>query len=299
MKTLAITSIMVCIGWNSYSQQEYSYTQFANINTLHNPAGTAFEGHQKITGIFKKQWFGFNGSPFNGGLIYENELKGYNMGIGGILFNDNIGAMNTTSLAATYSYRLKLNEEQTLAFGFNAGADFVYTDFDRMVYWDQGDQVFTGNKKTNILPKIGIGAQFYGSNYFVGIGLPRLVAYNDPNFISIKNENVPSLAAHYYLLGGYNFDLKNDFKIKANAQVKYIPRVIPQGDILILGEYKNLVGLGLGYKSLGFASAVLQYTFDQTVVVGYAYDMSLNRIASYSSGTHELMVRYNLPQTRK
>ena len=63
-----------------------------------------------------------------------------------------------------------------------------------------------------------------------------------------------------------------------------------------MGVYNKMIGLGVGYKSLGFASVFLQYTYDDVVKIGYAFDFSLNEMAKYSNGTHEIMIQYMLPK---
>lgn len=286
---------MVCI--NTYSQQEYSFTHYFETNSFFNPASTGSEQSQNIVGLFRKQWAGYKGTPTTGGILYENVIKKYNMGIGGYVFSDKIGETSLTTTAVNYAYNLKLNESLKLAFGIDAGMDVISTNYNRLIYWDQNDQTITDASNTNIVPKVGLGTHLYNDKFYVGMSVPRLLNYNSPDFHTVNNSNIPMLVSHYYLTAGYKFDLSQDFKIRTNTLVKYTRNVWPQIDLNATCIYKEAFGLGLGYKSLGFASAYVQYTYDKTVVISYAFDYSLSPMANYSrGGTHEVMIKYQIKQ---
>lgn len=294
-----ILTIGLMIGASlSYAQQEYSFTHFADANTFFNPAATGTEGTQKITGIFRKQWVGFNGSPMNGGISYENELADYNMGFGGYIFSDKIGETVMTNVVANYRYSLKLNEKHYLAMGMDLGADFISTNYDRLVYWDETDPMFNGGKASTVVPRAGVGFHFYAEDYYVGISVPRVLTFNDDNMASINKDNLPSLVAHYYLTGGYQFPINDVISMRAATLVKYTPDVIPQGDLNILTMYKDMIGLNVGYKSLGFASVGMVYQYDNVVSIGYAFDFTTTAMRNYSQGSHEVMIKYNIPKRK-
>lgn len=299
MKNYIIIIVSLFLVQNVKSQQEYSFTHYFEANPFFNPGASGSEDGHTFMGVFRKQWLGVDGSPTTGGLIYDHRLDKYNMGIGGNVFADKIGEMNLTTVNVNYAYRLKLNNNLTLGMGVNAGADFVTTDYDRLVYWDQQDPNIEGGKVNSVLPKAGLGFNLQHDKFYVGISIPRLLNFNSPDFHSINAPNLPMLTSHYYLTAGYEFDLKNDFTLNANTLIKYTRNVIPQGDINLTGYYKKMVGLGFGYKSLGFFSSYVQYCYDNAVTIGYAFDLSLNPMNQYSrGGTHELMVKYTLkPRT--
>lgn len=294
MKTTAlIFAGMVCI--TAFGQQEYSFTHYFETNSFFNPASTGSEHTQNIVGLFRKQWLGYKKTPTTGGLLYENEIKKYNMGIGGYVFTDKIGETTLTTATINYAYNLKINDKYTLAFGIDAGLDVMSTDYDRLIYWDHTDQLLTDAQRTHVLPKAGLGTHFYSDNFYVGLSVPRLLNYNSPDFHTINNSSVPMIASHYYLSAGYKFDLNDDFKMKTNTLLKYTRNVWPQIDLNATCIYREAFGLGLGYKSLGFATAYLQYIYDKTVVISYGFDYSLNPVGEYArGGTHELMIKYQI-----
>jgi len=290
-KSCFILSAMLTTGI-AFSQQEYSYTFFGDNNSFFNPAATGVKDYATLTGQFRKQWFKFSGSPTSGGVTYEAPLKKYNMGLGGILYQDHVGVTDQTNAAAMYSYHIRLNEEHTLSFGINAGIDVVNTKYDRLVYWDMYDEVFGSDYINFVVPHFGIGAFYSFHEFYAGVSIPRMVSINANQFNSVNFTNAPSLVSHYYATTGYKFRLDNDFSLKTALLLKYTNNVKPQLDISLLGYYKNTIGLGVAYKSLGFASAFLQYNYKDAVVFAYGFDLSLNPLYQHSKGSHEIMLQY-------
>lgn len=297
MKNLIILSTIVLAGFQLKAQQEHSFTNYFEMNSYFNPAATGTDGDHNITGLFRKQWVGFAGTPMSGGVLYDKNLNDYNMGVGGFVFTDFIGALMTNSIVANYRYTLKLNDEHNLAFGLDAGVDIATTDYDRLVYWDN-DVMFDNQKATRVTPHIGTGVHYFTDQYYVGISIPRLVNFNNDNPIAINAESLPQIVSNYYLTAGYKFDINDDFKMQVNLLGKYTPRVLPQGDLNVMCTYNNMIGLGIGYKSLGFGTTFLQYTYDNVVTIGYAFDFTLSEMSNYSSGSHEILIKYRLPSKK-
>lgn len=293
-KLISITTIYL-LGFTASAQQEYSFTQYFNANSFYNPAAVGTKDGHVITGLFRRQWTGYENTPLTGGLVYDYRLSSYNMGVGGYVFSDRIGATIMTNVVANYSYTLQFENELRLAFGIDGGVDIYSTDYSRLVYWDN-DEMFDDQKRNQVVPRAGAGAHFYGENFYVGLSIPRLLNFNNGSPISISADNLPSIVSNYYLSGGYRFDVGDNYSIQTNVLGKYTGHVKPQGDINVMGMYKNMIGLGVGYKSLGFGSAFIQYIYDDVVRIGYAFDLSVNEMAKYSNGTHEIMIQYSLPQ---
>ena len=52
---------------------------------------------------------------------------------------------------------------------------------------------------------------------------------------------------------------------------------------------KQKVWLGVAYRTMDAASAMIGYLFKQNLLFGYSYDFTTSNLRNYSSGTHELM----------
>ena len=294
MKNL-LTTIAFALGVVlAYGQQEYSFTHYFETNSFFNPAATAFKGTQDLGFVFRSQWTGFEGAPFSSGLTYERPIANYNMGVGGYAFVDVIGATTMTTVGGNYAYQLKLDQTHKMAFGVTAGADVYSTDYNRLTYWDS-DVMFDDQTPTTVTPRLGAGVQFYTDAYYVGVSMPRIAHFNTTSPLSIAAASMPQIVSNLYVTGGYNFPVSEEVEMQINMLGKYTRNVIPQGDINVMATYKEMIGLGLGYKSLGFASTYLHYTYQNILKIGYAFDFTLTPMANYSSGSHELMLKYTIP----
>lgn len=298
MRKILYTMLVVVTGSTALSQQEYTYTFFGDNMAFFNPAAVGTNEYSSFTGSFRKQWVNFEGSPTSGGVTYEAPLKKYNMGLGGMIYQDHIGVTDQTNIAALYSYQLKLNAKNKLAFGVNAGIDLVNTKFNRLVYWDPNDEIFDEDYVNLFVPHLGIGAHYYTDKLYIGISVPRIISINSEQFNSISFDDAPSLVTHYYLTAGYRFDLKYDISIKPSLLLKYTDNAPPRGDISLTTYYKEMIGVGIAYKSLGFLSTFLKYNYKDAVVFGYGFDFSFNPIRKYSKGSHEFMIQYRFGTNR-
>lgn len=292
MKRILYILLIAVTGSTAIAQQEYTYTFFGDNLSFFNPAATGTKEYAALTGSFRKQWVSFDGSPTSGGVTYEHPLENLNMGLGGMVYQDHVGVTNQTNVAALYSYQVKLNKKHRLSFGVNAGIDLINTKFDRLTYWDEEDQVFSNDYLNVLVPHVGIGAQYYVEDLYVGISIPRMISMNNEQFNSINFEEAPSLVTHYYLTAGYKFELKNDFTLRTDFLLKYTSKVWPQGDVSVTSFYKDMIGLGLAYKSLGFASTFIKYNYKDAILFGYGFDFSTNPLREYSKGSHEIMIQY-------
>ena len=294
MKTIILIGVTMMMGVSSYAQQEYSFTQYFEANSFYNPAATGTDGTQNILLQFRKQWTGFEGSPITAGALYENDLNAYHMGLGGFVYVDQIGQTTVTNVVANYRYSVKFNEELSMSFGLDAGTDIYSTDYDRLTYWET-DQVFDNVRPTVAVPRAGTGVQLYSDNFYVGLSVPRLLTFNTSSSMSITASNLPSVVSNYYLSAGYEFPVGKDVEMTTNLLGKYTHRIKPQVDINAMATYREVIGLGIGYKSLAFVSFYMQYTYDKAVIIGYSFDLTTSKISNYSNGSHEILIKYQIP----
>jgi len=295
MRKITITLIAVLVSMATIAQQEYTYTFFGDNNNFYNPAAAGTKDYISVTGMFRKQWVGFDGSPTSGGVTFDMPFQRKNMGIGGMVYQDHIGVTNQTNIAGMYSYHLKINREHRLAFGINAGIDIVNTKFDRLAYWDAGDNTLADDYVNVIVPHFGVGVYYFFDKFYAGISIPRMISMNSDQFNSINFSDAPSLVTHYYFTSGYQFKLNNKYSLKPSILFKYTNNVKPQLDVSVAMYYDNKVGVGLAYKSLGFLSLFMKYNIKDVFVLGYGFDFSMNPLQQYSSGSHELMLQYRIP----
>lgn len=291
MTKLFTLLVLLAVSTVVLAQQEYTYTFFPENRNFVNPAAAGTAEYGSLTGMFRKQWAGVEGTPTSGGLTFDMPI-GKNMGVGGLVYQDNIGVTSQTNIGGMYSYHLKLARDHYLAFGVSAGMDLVNTRYDRLVYWDANDQVLAEDYVNVIVPHIGFGVQYFWKDFYVGLSVPRMISVNSDQFNSINFSDAPSLVTHYYLTGGYHFRFRNDLSFKPSVLMKYTNNAPLQADINLTLYFKEMLGFGVTYKSLGFLSTFLTYNIKDIIVIGYGFDFSMNALQGYSKGTHEAMLQW-------
>lgn len=291
MKKVIIVLSVFLLSMGVYAQQDYQFSQYMSNISYINPAYTGSNDHGTFSGLFRKQWVKFEGAPNSGVITYETPISKQNMGLGGILSFDKIGVSKQINLSANYAYHLDFGSSK-LAFGLNAGIIHYSADLSSLTIWDQQDESFANDYSSKIIPQFGFGAYFYSDKYFAGISIPRVTSVNSDEVINFNINNAPVLNRHYYLMGGYNFDLNENFILKSSALGKYVKGAPLGGEISALVEYKKLYTLGVSFRSNDAISPILQYKIKDFAKIGYSYDITISQMRGYSAGSHEILLSY-------
>lgn len=292
-KTFLIASI-IGIAFISNAQQEYQFTQYMSNLSYLNPAYAGSNETGSITGLFRNQWVKFDGAPKSGLITYETPFSKYNMGIGGTISYDKIGASKQLSLSINYAYHLQF-ESSKLAFGINAGFNHYSANFSELTVWDESDMVFSSDINGKLIPQFGFGTYYYGEKFFAGFSIPRIVDVNTANAVSMELKDSPAFNRHYYLMAGYNFKLSEQILLKTSILNKYVAGAPFQAEISALGEYQDTYSFGVSYRTGDCISPIVQYKIKDAMKIGYSYDITISKIRGYSAGTHEVLLSYTFP----
>src|SRR5690606_38491155 len=108
--------------------------------------------------------------------------------------------------------------EHKLAFGLKAGATFHKVDFNRIIPTlpDPSDGVF-GNNVSNVYLNLGTGLFYYTNKYYVALSVPNML---NAKHLDFDGREYGNETQHYFLTGGYVFDLSPNVKFKPFAMVK-------------------------------------------------------------------------------
>lgn len=292
MKKIIIIIFVVALNITAKAQQDQMISQYMFNGLFLNPAYAGSHKYFTSSLLHRSQWVDFPGAPKTYILAIDGLLptKGENMGVGLMVGHDKIGATEQTDIYANYAYQLKLSKGR-LAFGLKAGAsNYVFNN--NAIVWDEGDVNFA-TKRTAWLPKFGFGTYYFADNWYAGISVPTLMAYDANRNFGVDVNEASFLNRHYYLYGGYVFKLNEKFKLKPSTLVKYLPAAPVQADINLNLLYNDQFWIGASYRSNSAIVFMVEYQTNARFRVGYAYDLTTTRIRNYSTGTHEIMIGYD------
>jgi len=295
MKKLILSIIIAVTALSeSFAQQYTAFSGYMNNPYFFNPAAAGSYDGIRVGMAYKDFWTGFHNSPkitmFSGDAKINDE-----MGAGAKLLSYSTGPIGRLGFEGTYTYNLKLGSGK-LAFGLSALLYQIYLDKDALDMKNPDDQVlFRTTTTKQMVPDAAFGVYYYGEKYFAGLSAIQLFGRK----VDLMNENLQfRQQRHYFLSGGYSFDLGSEVKLMPSLMVRFNETMIYQSDVNIKTVIKDLVFVGVSYRanhndfqySPGDAVSGMLGIQTGQITVGYAYDYLLSNIANYSNGSHEIMV---------
>ena len=292
MKKIYTLLLFILLVGAVNAQQQPLYSQYMFNRFLLNPAITGNVDYIPLRLTARQQWVGIDNAPSTQAISGHTLLGNKSMGVGGYIFADKFGPETKIGLQATYSYIIDLNSiDSKLSFGLALKAFQYQMDYNQMTAIDEGDEVLINqNKETAFVPDADFGVYLQGEKYFAGISATQLIEL--PIEISENEVDKNSMIRHYYLLGGYKFQVGEKFEIEPSVLAKATEKTPFNLDINVRGIYMENYWLGASYRTSGEIIAMFGIKYN-SFIFGYAFDYSTSEIKNFQSGSHEIMLGYN------
>ncbi len=256
-----------------------------------NPAYAGNRGVMNIAAFYRKQWVGIKGAPETMTLAMDAPFFNDKLGLGLTVLNDKIGVTKETQFNTNYSYKIP-TKNGTLSLGLGAGLFVTNTAWSDLVVIDPGDEYYLADSKVYIVPNFSFGLYYSVRNYFAGFSIPKLLEQRfntDKNKYVIKN----NFSDYMYLFNtGYVFDISKNFKFFPSALLVYTPENKILYDINAHFKLLDRLWLGASYRNSRSAAAMFQFQLTNQLRFAYTYDFDFNKLRTFSSGSHEVMLRY-------
>lgn len=287
MKNIYLILFLLAMTTGS-AQQLPQFTQYMYNTISINPAYAGSRDGFSITALNRNQWAGIDGAPNTQTLSIHSPLRNNRTGLGVSVINDKAGYENYTYLYGDFSYRLDFSEEVSLAMGLKGG--FSYYDLDRELMTDPSiiDDPFFQDRFNKWTPNFGIGFYLSAQDWFIGASAPKLLSNNNHKY----NEFLAMEQVHYFLTGGYVFDLSDNVKLRPTALAKYTKGSPLSVDISSTFIFNEKIYLGGTYRFDDAVGAFLDVELFKGFRAGYAYEYSISDIRPYTSGSHEILLIY-------
>lgn len=278
------------------AQQDPQYTQYM-YNTLSvNSAYAGSLGHLAITGIYRTQWVGLEGAPNTQSFTLDTPIA-KNLGLGLSVVSEEIGPSEEQYVDANFSYTIQSGQTHKLSFGIKGGGRVINIDWTKGSHREP-DVQFRENITNKFLPVVGAGLYWHGERDYIGIAVPNFMTRERYNYDDIADDLVNE-RMHVYLIGGIVFDLSAHTKFKPAVLVKYVAGAPLIADFSANFMFNNAFTLGASYRTGDSVSALASLQITPQFNVGYAYDYTTTELQTYNSGTHEIMLRFELVSRKK
>ncbi|MEJ4088139.1 type IX secretion system membrane protein PorP/SprF [Galbibacter orientalis] len=293
LKYILIALAFICSGM-SFAQQYPQYTQYMYNTMSINPGYTGSRGHMSLIGLYRTQWVGLEGAPETQTFGFDTPV-GKNVGLGLNIVNDALGPTNELYIDANFSYTIHLNnDDELLSFGLKAGGRFFDADFSKGIYQNP-DVAFQGDIN-KFYPTIGAGVYYHTSKSYLGLSVPNFFA--EDHYDDVEEE-IGVERVHFYFIGGRIFDLSYNVKFKPAFMVKYVPAAPVIADFSANFLFYDRLSLGAAYRWGDSFSGLLGIQITEGIGLGYAYDMTTTNLKNYSSGTHEIFIRFEFKSDKE
>lgn len=293
-------------AFSVFAQQHPFYSQYMLDKFLVNPAVAGANGITSVNLISRHQYVGFYNPPQTYALSVQSRiledsyiLKSLNLqrknkkksrsgrvGLGGSIFSDRNGIVNRTGFQGTYAYHLNFSNTWQLSMGLSIQGYQFRIDDSNSPYADPGDPLISSSKKSFFIPDASTGIFVTNGDLYGGITLTDILGSS----LKIGNEiNIDYRTQRKYnLLAGY--------KLKISSKIILEPSVLLQGtrtnfsmDMNTRMIYMQNYWAGISYRSNNSMVVMIGGRFDM-FFIGYAYDIDMGLVRTYSAGSHEVIL---------
>ncbi|WP_179006687.1 PorP/SprF family type IX secretion system membrane protein [Winogradskyella forsetii] len=300
-KIISIVILFLSVS-TAFSQQLPQFTQYM-FNTISiNPAYAGSRETLSIVGLHRSQWVGFDGGPETQTLSIHAPLRNENMGLGVSFINDQLGYENFSYLYADYSYTLKISEKTKLALGLKAGMTHYFIDQELLTDPSVVNDQYFNDVSNRWSPNVGAGLYLHSQRWYAGLSAPRILNtdYNKGRQGSLDYVALERIS--YYLTAGYVFDLSESTKLKPSVLLKATNGAPLSFDASANFLFNEKLWLGAAYRVNQYAAAlggIADFQVSKQFRVGYAYEYPLSDIAPYTSGTHEILLMFEVFKSKR
>lgn len=259
-------------------------------NTINvNPAYAGSRGVLSLFGLHRTQWVGLDGAPVTNTVSINTPINNSNFGLGLSFVNDRIGPSDENAISIDVSYSIPMNEIYKLSLGVKGTANLLNVDFTKLDRYDLTDPQFQNNIDNRFSPNVGAGIYFHSDKLYAGLSVPNFLEteHFDDNVSATAKERL-----HYYLIGGYVFDLSPTIKFKPAFLSKMVSGSPLQLDLTANFMFNDKFVLGAAYRWDAALSGLVGFQVTEAWFIGYGYDAETTKLANYNSGSHEIFLRY-------
>lgn len=303
MKKILLTlSLVLAIMGRVEAQQDPHYTQYMyNMNVM-NPAYAGSKDNLSIGLLYRMQWVNMEGAPSTGTLSIHSPV-GKNVGLGLSAITDKIGPVEENNVYADFSYTLNLGGEHRLAFGIKAGATFHKVGLFSQIgngFVPQSNDVAFSEDTNNTYLNVGAGLFYYTQNYYLALSMPNML---DAKHLDVRRNNdsyeFGSETQHYFLTGGYVFQLSPNTKFKPSFMLKSAFKTPTSLDVSMNFLFFEKLELGGTYRLDDSFGGMINFAITPNVRIGYAYDHVVSNLKISTPSSHEFMAIFDLNFPKK
>lgn len=239
----------------------------------------------------RRQWVGLPGAPNTAYMGAHGNFgkKRFSFhGAGVQVETDDAGPAGLTTLQGIYAYHTKVSHDNMLSFGLSVG--FSQFRIDRQLldpnFGFDSDPALPTTNSQFVFPQIGAGIWLQNSERYIGLSMKNLV---ENNLDGVGIENQTKLRRHYFLTAGKVISLEKKLFFKPSVNLRYVSGAPMALDFTAVFNYNESIEAGLAFRGGHGISGLVKLNVLKYLTVGYAYDLTMNKLRLGSRSTHEVI----------
>jgi len=278
------------------AQQLPQYTQFIFNKAGYNPAaaGSSLKSPTEIIFGARTQWIGVNNNPKVGFLsanytfIPQRAYKNWHSA-GVYIDQDRNGVFVDNSMYLSYSFHQLITKKTVMSVGVFAGLKQFYLNTSLL---DRNDPVVAGSSKSFLAyPDVIPGIRLSNKKFFADLSLWQVTLFRQKGYFSSKQIGSPSaLPLHYIFSVGRKFTLPLDNKLMVALNMRGTYKSIPNLELNVMNYWYQRFAYGFSIRQNSFIAGIFQIRVVNNLVIGFAYDMSINKMLKPALNTVEIMI---------
>ena len=278
------------------AQQDPHYTQYMYNMSIINPAYAGSKENLSAGILYRKQWVDIEGAPTTATMFVHSPV-GKNVGLGISAISDKIGPVDEKNVYTDVSYTLNVSETAKLAFGLKAGATFHTIDFGTIsASLPVLDAVFASNNPSSSSFNLGSGLFYYTNKYYVAVSVPNMLK---SKYLDFNGRTYGTEVSHYFITGGYVFDLSSTVKFKPFMMVKSSFNAPTSVDASTNFLFNDRFEIGATYRIQDSFGGMVNFAITPNLKVGYAYDHIVSDLKIATPSSHEFILLFDLNFPKK
>lgn len=284
------------------AQQLPQYSLYMLDPVQFNPAYAGLENTLVATAAHRSQWVSLPGSPVGQRMSVHLPLSIISSGLGFSAEQDMLGARRYARFGADYNFQL-VGRRSVLSFGLNARVNQLQLDgrllrtatglYDEPNILIHNDDLLPSSQINNQQLSLGAGVYYQSQRLEAGFSVQHLNApiltLNDIDWLLKRQYNV-FLRAQLDVFGAWQ--LRPSVLLRSDG-------VQTQADFSALLRHENTIFFGVSFRGYNENSsdAVIMMAglnVSPNITLAYAYDLTVSSLRSAQSGSHEILLQYNL-----
>lgn len=282
-------------------QQDAQFTQYMYNGHYFNPAFAGKEGGYRFSALHRSQWLNYSGNngpaPTTQLVSASGSVEKLKLGMGLNLVNDIIGPTTNQEVNLSMAYHKKLRMG-VLSIGAMGGIFSTTLNYEDLEFVNEEPNFPSIGTETQMTINFGAGIIYDRGKYYLALSSRHI---NEPVFDFGEGSLENQLKNHSYLMAGYRIKTFALWEFEPSILLKTVSFNNFSYDVSVIATYNQKISGGLAFRGEESVSLLMGYSLlrDNSLRVGYAFDLVIGGIEAKAPSSHEFMLSYVLPDVTR